>query len=86
MKLIIFGSTGSIGHQLVVQALEQEHTVTAFARNPAEIGIEDANLTTVQGDALDSAAVEQAVDVQDAVLCSLGAGAKGAISPNPAER
>jgi hypothetical protein len=31
MKLVIFGSTGSIGHQLVVQALEQEHTVTAFA-------------------------------------------------------
>lgn len=79
MKLVIFGSTGSIGHQLVVLALEQEHTVTAFARNPAKIGIEDANLATVQGDALDSASVEKAVDGQDAVLCSLGAGAKGAI-------
>ena len=78
MKLAIFGSTGSIGYQLVAQALEQEHTVTAFARNPAKIEIEHANLAAVQGDALDSASVEKAVDGQDAVLCSLGA-AKGTI-------
>jgi putative NADH-flavin reductase len=73
MKLVIFGSTGSIGHQLVLQALEQGHMVTAFARNPAKQEIEHANLTVVQGDALDSASVEKAVDGQDAVLCSLGA-------------
>jgi putative NADH-flavin reductase len=79
MKLVVFGSTGSIGHQLVVQALEQGHTVTAFARNPAKLEIEHANLTAVQGDALDPASVEKAVDGQDAVLCALGAGAKGAI-------
>jgi nucleoside-diphosphate-sugar epimerase len=48
MKLVIFGSTGSIGHHLVVQALEQEHTVTAFARNPAKLEIEHANLTAVR--------------------------------------
>jgi putative NADH-flavin reductase len=77
MKLVIFGATGSIGHQLVVQALEQGHTVTAFARDPAKLEIEHANLTGVQGDALDSASVEKAVDGQDAVLCALGAGAKG---------
>jgi putative NADH-flavin reductase len=79
MKLVIFGSTGSIGHHLVVQALEHEHTVTAFARNPAKLEIEHANLTVAQGDALDSASVEKAVDGQDAVLCSLGAGTKGAV-------
>ena len=79
MKVAIFGSTGSIGHHIVEQALEQEHTVTAFARNPAKLEIEHANLTVVQGDALDSASVEKAVNGQDAVLCALGAGAKGAI-------
>jgi putative NADH-flavin reductase len=79
MKLVIFGSTGNTGHQLVLQALEQGHTVTAFARNPAKLEIEHANLTAVQGDALDSASVEKAVDGQDAALCSLGAGAKGTI-------
>jgi len=34
MKLIIFGSTGSVGHHVVEQALEQGHQVTAFARHP----------------------------------------------------
>jgi putative NADH-flavin reductase len=57
MKLVIFESTGSIGHQLVVQALEQGHTVTGFVHNPAKLEIEHANLTVVQGDALDSASV-----------------------------
>jgi putative NADH-flavin reductase len=79
MKLVIFGSTGSIGHQLVVQALEEGHTVTAFARNRAKLEIQHSDLTVVQGDALDSASVGKAVDGQDAVLCSLGAGAKGTI-------
>ena len=78
MKVVIFGSTGSVGRHLVVQALEQEHTVRAFARSPAKLEIEHANLTAVQGDALDSASVEKAVDGQAAVLCALGAGAKGA--------
>lgn len=79
MKLIIFGSTGSIGRQLVAKALEQGHTVTAFARNPAKLGSQHPNLTTFQGDALDYASVEEAVRGHDAVLCSLGAGAKGMI-------
>lgn len=34
MKLVIFGSTGSVGIQVVEQALEQGHIVTAFVRNP----------------------------------------------------
>lgn len=79
MKLVVFGSTGSIGHQLVVQALEQGHTVTAFARDPAKVEIEHESLTVVQGDALDSASVEHAVAGHDAVLCALGAGAKGTV-------
>jgi len=79
MKLLIFGSTGSIGRQLVAQALEQGHWVTAFARTPTKLEIKHTNLTTVQGDALDSVAVEKVMEGQDAVLCSLGAGAKGTI-------
>lgn len=79
MKLIIFGSTGSIGRQLVAQALELGHSVTAFARTPTKLEIKHTNLTTVQGDALDSVAVEKVMEGQDAVLCSLGAGAKGTI-------
>nr|WP_317111152.1 SDR family oxidoreductase [Chroococcidiopsis sp. SAG 2025] len=80
MKLLIFGSTGSIGRQLVWQALEQGHTVTAFTRNPAKLDdIQHANLKVIQGDVMDLASVEKAVQGQDAVLCSLGAGSKGTI-------
>jgi uncharacterized protein YbjT (DUF2867 family) len=34
MKLIVFGSTGGIGRQVVAQALEASHQVTAMARHP----------------------------------------------------
>ena len=52
MKLTIFGSTGSIGIQLVKQALEYGHTVTAFVRDPSKLEIKHNNLRVVQGDVL----------------------------------
>jgi len=79
MKLIIFGSTGSIGRQLVRQGLEQGHLVTAFTRDPSKLDIRRDNLKGVRGDAMDLPSVEKAVQGQDAVLCSLGAGAKGTV-------
>lgn len=79
MKLLIFGSTGSIGRQLVTQALEQGHTVTAFARDPSKLNIRHDKLKVVQGDVMDLLSVETAVQGQDAVLCTLGAGAKGTL-------
>ena len=54
MKLVIFGSTGSIGRQLVKQALEQGHMVTVFARDPVRVDIKHADLQVIQGDATSS--------------------------------
>ena len=79
MKLVIFGATGSIGHHLVTQALEQGHTVTAFTRDVARVDIKHSNLRVIQGDVMDGATVEYAVRGQEAVLCSIGAGRKGAV-------
>jgi putative NADH-flavin reductase len=76
MKVLIFGSTGSIGREVVQQALEQGHTVTAFARNPAKLAINHVNLKVAQGDVMDLAAVERTVQGQDAVLCVLGSSGK----------
>ncbi len=75
MKLIIFGSTGGTGRQLVSQALEQGHTVSAFARHPEKLPQELAHeqLQVLQGDVQDPASVEESVKGQDAVLCTLGA-------------
>ena len=79
MKVLIFGPTGSIGRELVKQALEQGHVVTAFARNPAKVDLEHADLTVIQGDVMDPAVVERAVPGHETVLCSLGAGLKGKV-------
>jgi putative NADH-flavin reductase len=79
MKIIIFGATGSIGRHLVDQALMHGHNVTAFARNPAALTQDHPNLKRFAGDALDAAAVDDAVQGHDAVLVALGAGRKGGI-------
>lgn len=76
MKLVIFGSTGGVGQQVVEQALEQGYTVTAFTRNPDKLHIQHPNLKFFQGDVMDLSAVEQAVQGQDAVVCTLGSGQK----------
>lgn len=72
MNLLIFGASGSIGRQLVEQALAQGHTVTAFVRNPAKLDFTDARLHLTQGDVLDFAAVKRAMQGQEAVLSALG--------------
>ena len=77
MKILIFGSTGSIGRHLISQALEQGHDVTAFARSPDKIDITHENLHIAQGDVMDPTSVERSVPGHDAVLCSIGAGRKG---------
>jgi putative NADH-flavin reductase len=72
MKVIIFGSTGSTGRQVVTQALEQGHDVTAFVRSPEKLGLQNEKLQVIKGDVLDLASVESAIQGQDAVLCTLG--------------
>jgi putative NADH-flavin reductase len=72
MNLLIIGSTGGTGKELVRQALDQGHQVTAFARKPQKISLAHPNLKVVQGDVLDYASVESAVGGQDVVLCALG--------------
>jgi putative NADH-flavin reductase len=72
MKLIIFGSTGSTGRQVVTQALEQGHDVTAFARSPEKLDQKHEKLQVIKGDVLDLDSVERAIHGQDVVLCTLG--------------
>jgi putative NADH-flavin reductase len=72
MKIIIFGSTGGTGRQIVKQALEQGYKVTAFARSPEKLDQEHENLEVIKGNVLEFASVERAIQGQDAVLCSLG--------------
>jgi putative NADH-flavin reductase len=75
MKLLIFGSTGGTGRELLNQALDQGHSVTAYARDPAKIeDIQHSNLKVVRGDVLDPVAVESVVAGHEAVFVTIGAG------------
>lgn len=72
MKILVIGATGGSGRQLVSQALERGHAVTALIRNRRK-SIGSHQLLTIQyGDVLDQSSVNQAVAGQDAVLCALG--------------
>lgn len=79
MKLLIIGATGSVGHQVVKQALEQGHSVTAFVRDASKLDISHPDLTIASGDVMDPSSLEQAMQDQEAVLCSIGAGRKGTV-------
>ena len=72
MNIAVFGATGKTGFEIVKQALEQDHKVTAFVRDPARLAVENENLTFVTGDVFDAASVAQAIKGQDAVVCALG--------------
>ena len=74
MQITIFGATGKTGIELVNQALEKGHAVTAFVRDPARLAVEDESLTIIEGDIVDPASVARAVQGKDAVICTLGAG------------
>ena len=72
MRLLVVGATGGTGRQLVEQALQRGHDVTAFVRKPAALKMSHQQLTIAQGDVLDAASLGKAVAGQDAVLCALG--------------
>jgi putative NADH-flavin reductase len=71
-SVLIIGATGGTGRQLVEQALDQGHQVTAFVRKPAKLKIDHPKLRVVRGDVLDYTSVEAAMQGQSAVLSALG--------------
>lgn len=80
MKVIIFGATGNVGKQLVLQGLALDYTVTAFARNKEKLeDISHENLSVFTGDVFDEKSVRAAIQGHDAVICALGAGRKGTV-------
>ena len=72
MKIVIFGSTGGTGQQLVNQALALGYEVSAFARNSQMITQKHKQLMVIQGDVLNEDDVNHAVKGHDAVICALG--------------
>ena len=77
MKLAVLGATGSVGRELVTQALTAGHEVTALVRAQPTPGEIDDRVALVLGDATSADAVQRTVKGSDAVLSTLGH-AKGA--------
>ncbi|MCO5967205.1 NAD(P)-dependent oxidoreductase [Actinoallomurus soli] len=73
MRLTIFGATGGTGTQLVRQALERGHEVTAVVRDPSRLDVPARDrLDVVTADVMDPAAITPAVAAADAVVSALG--------------
>ncbi|MFI8827069.1 NAD(P)-dependent oxidoreductase [Streptomyces sp. NPDC053431] len=73
MKLTVFGATGGIGQEIVRQALDAGHEVTAVVRDPARFSVTGERLEVFRSDLADPAALRGAVAGRDAVLSGLGA-------------
>ncbi|MFH5843402.1 NAD(P)-dependent oxidoreductase [Haladaptatus sp. CMAA 1909] len=75
MEVVVFGATGRVGRHVVDTALLREHEVRAFVRSPEKVDPihrENGHLSIVEGDVLDTDAVERAVRGADVVLSALG--------------
>ncbi|MBI4427534.1 MAG: SDR family oxidoreductase [Ignavibacteriales bacterium] len=72
MNLLIIGATGGTGRELVKQALEQGHNVTALVRKPEKLRLQHTNLAITIGNVLDQASLVRVVERKDAVLSALG--------------
>jgi len=80
MKITIFGATGTIGKQLVKDALAKNHQVTAFGRNMDKLNaFKNKNLTKQKGDVFNTIDVDESVKGMDAVIIVLGAGRNGRV-------
>jgi putative NADH-flavin reductase len=78
MKVLLLGAAGGLGRCLLSQALDRGYQVTALVRGePSRLGVVHDRLRILSGDALDAAAVDAAVQGQDAVIVALGEARKG---------
>lgn len=79
MKLAVIGATGTVGREIVRQAVGQGHDVTALSRSGSlgEDSLKDVH--TLKGDVFDPAALVPVVSNQDAVIVALGGGLWGTI-------
>src|SRR5215208_2723669 len=72
MKIVVFGASRGVGYQVMKQALDAGHIMTAFVRSPETFDVQHANLTVFKGDSMDAKAVEKAISGQEAVISALG--------------
>lgn len=71
MRITVLGGAGRTGRQILLQAVQAGHDVTALVRDPARLADLDG-VRRLQGDARDPAALEGALEGAEALLSALG--------------
>jgi len=72
LKLVVLGATGGTGLQIVRQAIQQGHLVTALVRSPDRLEEFADHITVRRVDLLNSIELEHAIQGNDAVLSAFG--------------
>jgi putative NADH-flavin reductase len=71
LEILVYGTTGKIGSQAVVEALDRGHRVTAVSRDPSQIELRHENLTAAKGDLLDLDSIRELAVGRDVVIVSV---------------
>jgi putative NADH-flavin reductase len=71
MKIVLFGATGRTGRQVLDQAIQAGHEVTAVVRDPTSLP-QQAHLSVVVADVMKPDAIGPHLAGQDAVVTAIG--------------
>jgi putative NADH-flavin reductase len=72
MKVLVVGATGGTGRQIISQAIERGHSVTAFVRAPDPLKVFGDRIVVIQGNLLNRSELKRVLEGRDAVLSSFG--------------
>lgn len=72
MKLVVLGATGGIGLEIIRQAIEHGHSVTAFVRSPERLNAFNGRIGVLKGDLLNRSELEAVIEGHSAVLSGFG--------------
>lgn len=79
-KVIVFGSTGTVGTHVVKQSLEKGYEVSAFCRDKQKLkDLSHPNLKIIEGDVFNIEDVNKAIKGQETVVVTLGSGSRKSI-------
>jgi putative NADH-flavin reductase len=72
MRLIVLGASGGTGMEIVSQAVQRGHSVTAFVRSPERLKKFGDRITVIRGELLSDDEMARAIQGHDAILSGFG--------------